>query len=382
MNIGNVLNRAGRIALVAAVLGATGAGPASAQTSAPDSAAVLLAAAEEFDERGEAEVAEALLRHIVDQFPGTPAADAARVRLEAATAERSQAGGETELKVWSTLYGIWLGFAVPAAFDADGPEPYGVGLLLGGPAGFFGGRAYARRRPVSLGQARAITWGGTWGSYQGLVLANALDDQPQPEVVFTSMIAGGTVGLAGGMLLARNEISSGTSTAAMLGSVFGNWVGVASAVLLDLDENPTWAAMMVGGNAGLLGGTLAGRHWQLSRSRVRLIGIGTVIGGVAGGGIILIADAQRDEAIAVPLAGSIVGLAVGAALTRGHDAEEDASGDADAAPSPAAQGALFNWSGGDWSVSAPLPTPAVQPGARADGSDALVWRVPLLGLRF
>ncbi len=97
--------------------------PASAQITGADSAAALLAAAAEFESRGERDVAESLYRHIVDRFPGTPAAVTARGRLDAAVAARSQAGGETELRVWSTLYGIWSGMAVPAAFGAEGPAP-------------------------------------------------------------------------------------------------------------------------------------------------------------------------------------------------------------------------------------------------------------------
>ena len=51
----------------------------------------------------------------------------------------------------------------------------GVGLLLGAPAGFFASRAYARSRPLSDGQARAITLGGTWGTWQGFGWASVLD---------------------------------------------------------------------------------------------------------------------------------------------------------------------------------------------------------------
>ena len=127
--------------------------PASAQVAPADSAAVLLGVASELESRGESDVAEALYRHMADRFPETSAAATARAQLDAATAERFQAGGETELKVWSALYGIWMGVAVPMALDADGSESYGLGLLVGGPAGFFAGRALASSRPVSLDRA-------------------------------------------------------------------------------------------------------------------------------------------------------------------------------------------------------------------------------------
>ncbi len=387
------LTRTFAIALLAAV--ALAPRPASAQVTRADSAAVLLAAATEFESRGERDVAEALYRHIRARFPGTPAAESVLARLEATTTAQSRAGGETELKVWSTLYGIWLGVAVPAALDADGPEAYGVGLLLGGPGGFFGGRALARSRPLSLGQTRAITWGGTWGAWQGMGWAHALDlgggerlyddivehEQQSIQAVFASMIAGSAVGILGGTLAARREIMPGTSTSAMLGSMWGAWFGFASSILADLDEDPAWATTMLAGNAGLVGGAVAGSRWRLSRSRARMISIAGVIGGVGGLGTVLITQPNDDDLeIGIPLAGSIVGLAIGGVLTRGDTGEGDASENAATAlPMP---GALLNWSGGEFSLSAPLPAPVRDHSIRMQGLGGLAWKVPLLNVRF
>ena len=154
--------------LLAALAGAVSSpGPASAQLTRADSAAVLLTAAEDFADRGVDDIADAIYRHVVERYPGTVAAETARSLLARADSRQSPAGGEVELKVWSALYGIWQGIAIPLAASATGPEPHGLGLLLGGPAGFLMGRELALARPRSLGQARAITWGGTWGMIQG-----------------------------------------------------------------------------------------------------------------------------------------------------------------------------------------------------------------------
>ena len=377
---------------------------ASAQVTAADSAAVLLGTAAELEQQGESEAAETLYRYIAGRFGGTPAAVTARAWLDEASAGLSQGGGETELKVWSTTYGIWLGAAIPTALNASGPEPYGVGLLLGAPGGFFGARALASSRPFSLGQARAVTWGGTWGALQGMALANAadfgggeriiegdivIDEEADPEAVLGTMVIGSAVGIAGGMLAARQEITPGTATSATLGSLWGSWFGLATSILADLDDDPTWATMMLTGNAGLVAGALAGGRLPLSRSRARMISVGGLIGGVGGLGIVLIADVDdEDTAIGVTLAGSILGLAMGGALTRGHDAEEDMSGAAEAVGGLPLAGALVNRSGGEWSLSAPLPSPVPDPGwgrdgrADANGRDGLIWKIPLLNVRF
>lgn len=367
--------------------------PASAQPTRADSAAVLLAAAEDFGDRGADDIAEALYRHILDRFPGTAAAETARTRIEAVTDRQSQAEGEVELKVWATTYGLWQGIAIPLAAGAEGSEPYGLGLLVGGPAGFLLGRSMARSRPRSLGQARAITWGGSWGALQGWGWAQALDlgsddsrygDDGSIEAAVTSAIVGGWLGIGGGLALARREITPGAATSAMLGSMWGMWFGVSGGVLADIeDEDGLLAASMIAGNAGLVAGALAGSRIPISRGRARIISLGGLIGAFAGAGVTLLAKPDGEKAIVgTILAGSVAGLAVGAAGTRGDRAETDTSEDLEAAGSLPPPGSLLNWSDGTWALSTPFPTPALQPTPRRGGRDGLVWKVPLLSVRF
>jgi len=132
----------------------------------------------------------------------------------------------------------------------------------------------------------------------------------------------------------------------------------------------------------LVGSALAHPRWGLSRSRARLISIGGVIGGLAGAGIDLLIQPEGEKtAIAIPLATSIVGLAVGAVRTqRDMEAEPDGTG----ATGPDAHlGALMNLDGDTWRVGLPIPAPI-----RVDASPAGTARmktalhVPLLRARF
>lgn len=362
--------------LVAACVGA--ASPLAAQPTRADSAAVLLATATAFEAEGERDVAAALYRHIVQRFPGTPAAEGVMARLDG----RVTGGGETELRVWATTYGLWMGVAIPLALESEDAEAYGAGLLLGGPAGYLAAHRFGRSRPVSPGQARAISWGGTWGAIQGAGWAAvALDpDDDEIEARIWSMIAGGAIGTVGGVLASRHEITPGTATAATAGSLWGLWLGVATSVLADAGEDPTIAVGMVTGNVGLVAGALAGNRLPLSRGRARLISLGGIIGGFAGLGSALIAEVDDDQrAIAFPLVGSIAGLIAGAALTRGADVEDDPYGP-DASSFGA--GALVNWTEGALSLSTPLPIPWRDPVARVEGRSRLAWKVPLLNVRF
>ncbi len=366
--------RLAQLALLLLLLLAGGARPrsASAQVTRADSAAVLLETAGRFRAEGQADVARALYRFVSEHFADTPAAAEARARLESGRDEGTAGGGRVELQVWTTLYGLWLGVAVPGAFGADRPEPYGLGLLLGGPAGFLTGKAIARSRSLSEGQARAITLGGTWGTWQGAGWANVLDlgertecfvDETAGEVcfengdtseeTFAAMIVGGVGGIAVGTILSRRSISPGVATTANFGALWGTWFGFALGYIGGLEHDALLTSTLVGGDAGLAAGAIGGARWNPSRSRARLVSIYGVIGGLSGLGVDLLLQPDDDKVtVGIPMAGSLLGLAIGAGVTRDYDG-------APGGPGGANGGALLGFSDGAWNVEAPVPYPVM-----------------------
>lgn len=369
---------------------------AEAQTRA-DSAAVLLATAMRIGNEGRAEVAEALYDFILQRYGDTAAAE--RVRTLRAQSPAMGRSGRAELQVWGTLYGAWLGVAVPLIAGADDPEPFGVGLLLGAPAGFFASRAYARSRPLSDGQARAITLGGTWGTWQGFGWASVLDlgtetvrecplgpddcfdyetgDDTEEKVA--AAVAGGLAGIVTGALISRKPISAGLATTVNFGALWGTWIGVATGVITEGDDGTSddhvLIGSLLGGNAGLVTTAILAPRWQLSRNRARLISLSGLIGGIAGLGIDLLAQPEDDEAVfAIPLVTSLAGLAIGAYTTRGYDA---GGGGGDGA----AGEALLDVRDGRWSLDLPPVTPALRRDPRT-GDRALGARVRLFSARF
>lgn len=346
--------------------------PAAAQVSAADSAAVLVDAASRFAQEGQPEVAQAIYRLILQRFPGTPAAEVAAQRLRVVRAEGTAGSGRVELQVWSTLYGLWLGIAVPGAFGADDPEPYGVGLLAGGPAGFLAGKALSGGRDITVGQARAITLGGSWGTWQGFGWAEVLDlgldevcyddgfgeycydEGGSSEERFAAMIVGGLGGIAAGYALSRHAISPGVATTVNFGALWGSWLGFGMGYLADQEDDALLASTLLGGNGGLLATALMAPGWNVSRSRARIVSIYGVMGGLAGLGLDLLVQPDDEKvALGIPLAGSVVGLALGVAATRDYDALDVGGG---GTPSG---GALLHVSRGAWNVGAPLPVPRI-----------------------
>ncbi|MBM4185085.1 MAG: hypothetical protein FJ207_12860 [Gemmatimonadetes bacterium] len=378
---------------VAALLAAAAVSPrvASAQVTPSDSAAVLLDAAQGFETDGRAAVAAAIYQLVLDRYPSTPAAAEARARLAAAPLEATSRSGSVELRVWMTIYGAWLGVGVPGAFGADSSEPYGVGLLLGGPTGFLAGHALANALDLTEGQARAITLGGTWGTWQGygwrevFDLGVAQDCQFPPfcydaesdtEETFAALVGGGLAGIALGTVLSQREMSAGTASAVNFASLWGTWFGVAGGVLMDLEGDDLLAATLVGGDAALLAAALLAPRWGVTRSRARLVSIAGVLGGLAGAGIDLLAKPDDEKvAIGIPLATSVVGLAVGATATRRGD--ETAQG-----PPIAPDGALVRFDDGRLAFGMPVPVPTFVPTPNpspASGRIRDAWR-PALAL--
>lgn len=306
--------------------------PSPAQEAPPESdpAAVLYRTAQILEAEGERELADSLREYILRRYPRSSAA-AAILSVRSTTRGRPLDGnGRTELIVGSTLYGLWLGVAIPGMLGADGTEAYGLGLLLGGPAGFGAAWSATRDVHISDGQAGIITWGSTWGTWQGFGWSQIVDpgsecpagvdpvfcdDEPSPEAMFGWMVAGGLTGLAGGVLAARGlDISAGDATLVNLGSLWGSWYGLALGILADLEDDGLLAATLVGGNAGAGAGALLAHAYPISRSQARLASIIGVVGGLAGAGLDLIVQPESEKVmIAIPAIGSALGLAIGAA---------------------------------------------------------------------
>jgi hypothetical protein len=341
-----------------------------AQLSASDSASVLLDAAADFEANGRGDVAAAVYRLIVDRYPSTPAAADARARLAAAPLENAAGSGRVEMSVWMATYGAWLGVAVPAAFDANSNEAYGIGLLVGGPTGFLAGRGLANALSLSEGQARAITLGGTWGTWQGFGWREVFDlgvvqecqftpycydIEESDQEMFASMIVGGLAGIGVGALLSQREMTPGTASAVNFAALWGTWFGVAGGILMGLEDDDLLAATLVGGDGALLATALLAPGWNVTRSRARLVSIAGVLGGLAGAGVDLLAEPDDEKAaIAIPLATSLMGLGIGIMTTRNQD--DTAEG-----PSAPLDGALLRFRDGRLALGVPVPTPRLMP---------------------
>jgi hypothetical protein len=355
------------LSLAGVLLGMVGAGPAVAQ-SREDSAAVWLDAARQLRESGQPGAAEALLELLLRRFAGTVAAGDAARQLELVQAQpEPERPGRVELLVFSTTYGLWLGVALPVIGKADQPEIYGLGIMLGAPTGFLAAHEYLKGHPLTEGQARAITFGGSWGSWQGFGWTEVLDPgaaqycdglgctgdtSPSAEALVAGTVLGGLAGIVTGAVMARRPITPGVATAVSFGGLWGTWYGGVLGVLLDLEGDDLLAATLVGGDAGLLAMGLLAPRWKVSRNQARLVNLGGLVGLLAGLGLDLIFQPDgRKAAMLIPAATSTAGLLVAAASVR--PAADRGSGGAGSPPSGG--GSLLEYRAGQWQAGMPVP---------------------------
>jgi hypothetical protein len=339
--------------------------PLSAQTRA-DSASIVLDAARALRREGRDAAARDLLRLIRARYAATPAARTADSLLLTLTGIPATSGtGRTGYILFHTLYGGFLGVAIPAALGADGSEPYGVGLLVGAPLGYFGSRAFARSKITMPGQAGLAAFVTAWGTWQGLALQQVLNigegetcnefgcfRDDSDTAPWAAMAVGGLAGIGVGHAIASRPVPAGTSTMVSHSAWWGTWFGLALGRVFDVQDDDNFAAMLLGGNAALLLALPAAKTWRPSPAQVRITSAAGLAGGLVGFGIDLLASTDDESLIfGIPAATSALGLIVGALATRNQRDPDEV---------PSENLALVTVRGGI-RVNAPLPLPAVIP---------------------
>lgn len=330
--------------------------PVRAQATRADSAAMLLDTAHRLDAQGSRAAASALLDEILRRFADTPAAAEAR-RWRAARPAEPERSGRLELLAWSTLYGVELGVFIPASMDAQNGTVYGLGLVIGGPAGYYGARAYADANHPSLGQARAMTFGFRWGMWQAAGWYGTLANNVTTPATFTAMVIGGVGGMTAAAVYGKHHpITPGAAASASQGAYWGTWFGLVADVLFDIDGLSGTKVALLAGDAGMVGGALLAPR-DITDGQVWMTSALGLAGMAMGGGVDLILRPSSGKmAIAIPAIGSALGLGMGIAQAR--SAARAGRGDA---PGTAPGLALLEWDGGVPRLGAPLISPTLVP---------------------
>lgn len=359
------------------LLGVTG--PAAAQTPA-DTASVILKVARDLERDGRPDAARELLRYLRDKYGLTPAARVADSLMRAMPGSGPIGNGRTGFVTFNTLYGAFLGAAIPAALDAQGSGEYGLGLLLGAPAGFLLSRAFARAHFRSAGQAGIASFATAWGTWHGLALQQAADigenetcnqfgcfTDESDTAPWAAMALGGIAGIGVGWALgSAKQIRPGTATMISHSALWGSWFGLSVGTALGVEGDGLWTSALAAGDAALLAAIPAAKAWQPTSSRVRLITAAGLAGALVGFGVDLLADPNDERVVfAVPAATSALGLVIGTLATRNRDDLDIAAQGNDPAR------ALLEWKDG-LRLRFALPEPATFQKVDRNGKSRLV----------
>ncbi len=181
------------------------------------------------------------------------------------------------------------------------------------------------------------------------------DGQATAGLALLGTVAGAGLGFLGGRAL---HISPGAASLAGSGALWGTATGLALLGLIQpQNSDQTFGTLLLATNLGVAIGLAVGTQMPLSRSRVLLMDLGALLGGLTLGGIGVIVESASNSRSGLQVVSvlALLGMFGGGGLslyfTRGMDA-----------PSPGAGGgSLFSYRDGQVGIGVPLPEAMADP---------------------
>ena len=250
---------------------------------------------------------------LVDQYPAHPASLRARGLLGRDAAMHDRRIARAELVLGQTLGGLATGAIVCSAVNCTDQRTT-ASVFAATVAGQFA-ITYAASEDVEEGEAHLYNSAGIWGLWNGA----ALTDRTASSTVHALMLIGSEgAGLAAAYGLwhtwrpSEGDVAL-TNSALLWSTVLYLWVDVAR------NQSPVLHDVVIAGDVGLVLGGLTSTRWHLSRGRTLLLDTGGLLG-ILGGGLAAAISNGGDVAIGASLfAGTAVGLASAAYLSRDWD---------------------------------------------------------------
>jgi len=297
--------------------------------------------------------------------------------------ERPDQSGRLELSISATMYAMIMTFTIMYAAGVEGDRwyLYPPFMLLAGGTTLTAALLITWKLKVTSGDAAMFDACLGWGMSNGTLIplaAGYMDAKP----VLVGSIIGGAAGLVGGALaVAFSDPSRGD---AALVSTFANWgsmlaLGLAWLAMPDLPGRlEHWMiAGIVGMDAGLVAGIPAAVFLEVSPNRLGFINLAGLLGGLVGATVglpIVLAPKHLEDKHwkgygAMVLSFSVLGLALGAVLTRKLD--ERGAGESALSPLPY----LVAHEERGWK----LGVPAIMPVSTPAGGTALGAELAIVG---
>ena len=230
--------------------------------------------------------------------------------------------GRVGTVVFSTLYSTWLGFGTARLIDeTDNAKTIAGGLMIGAPMGLLVSLSATRNAKLTRGQSSLISFGGTWGTWQGLGWTILIDEDDDEKSLVRGAMIGGLSGILAPSVLTRKiDPSSGDMGIINYGALWSTWLSMCSGKMVGLDDgNELLAWTLIGGNLGMTAMALLSPNIDIAPARAHWINLGGVIGTTVASGILAIiaeSDIREEGAFATLMVGGIAGLITGIYNTR------------------------------------------------------------------
>ena len=228
--------------------------------------------------------------------------------------------GRTQLLVYAPFAtASMLGGSLLGASDSIAGIGIAGGLAIGGVAGYV-----AIPEDISLGTSSAAITGSIGGGAFGLLLSLAIAGEDDETYGGASLALGTALGGAGGFYAGQTlALSAGDAALINTGMVWGGVYGGLFAAVFDNPKTIDYGLAAGGIGLGFITSSLLVRSFSISRAHAALIDLGGVGGLVISAGVRSIID-QEDNTSGerqanFALVGTTLGLAGAALLTRNYD---------------------------------------------------------------
>lgn len=174
-----------------------------------------------------------------------------------------------------------------------------------------GGYLWARNARMNAGTAATVAGGSDLGTLWGAGTAVLLTgDEASARFVAGAALAGAAAGTWGGrQLAARRDYSWGDATLMYTASALGVYGGIMAAVLSEAESARFVAGTVLAGSAaGAMVADRLVRDTDFSVEQALLVQLGTLAGGIAGGGVAVILDADEKPFALLSTAGAMAGF--------------------------------------------------------------------------
>ncbi|MBT3209591.1 MAG: hypothetical protein HN704_06490 [Bacteroidetes bacterium] len=234
--------------------------------------------------------------------------------------------GRTKLLISTSIHSLgYYGWTVPNVLQIENNKAF-VGLyMLTSGAGFYIPFALTKKIRVTDADASLSIYGQSRGIGHGVFLTLLFDENASEQAVLAmGMLASLAEGIGGYVWADRTKMTAGSASAIGVMGDFGIVIGLGTAHITgffdDFNVSKLSASILLGSAAGITSGVLLAGNQSYTKGDAYVLRSAGTLGAYVSLTAAIIAEPNNEKSYTAALTfGSIGGIAIGHALTKGHD---------------------------------------------------------------